>query len=167
MDDREVWWERVRNIHADSTTWWWQIYSVQNVEMLNEYKFILIDIEMINKQKILLYFFSVNFCNLFVIKFIFWFISVFPFVRNPEDHPVFSMHFTRHWQETYFLSLHNFLSTVLQVIHILCQSVYSVGKVLEYAVCIHCRRVRLPFKRCVLGMTVNCIWWLQIEFWGM
>ncbi|CAE1317798.1 WD repeat-containing protein 91 [Acanthosepion pharaonis] len=43
-----------------------------------------------------------------------WFI--FPFVRNPEDHPVFSMHFTRHWQETYFLSLHNFLSTVLQVI---------------------------------------------------
>ena len=23
MDDREVWWERVRNIRADSVTWWW------------------------------------------------------------------------------------------------------------------------------------------------
>ena len=23
MDDREVWWERVRNIHADRATWWW------------------------------------------------------------------------------------------------------------------------------------------------
>ena len=23
MDDREVWWERVRNIRADSRTWWW------------------------------------------------------------------------------------------------------------------------------------------------
>ena len=23
MDDREVWGERVRNIRADSTTWWW------------------------------------------------------------------------------------------------------------------------------------------------
>ena len=25
MDDREVWRERVRNIHADSATWWWYI----------------------------------------------------------------------------------------------------------------------------------------------
>ena len=23
MDDRKVWWERVRNIRADSATWWW------------------------------------------------------------------------------------------------------------------------------------------------
>ena len=23
MDDREEWWERVKNIRADSTTWWW------------------------------------------------------------------------------------------------------------------------------------------------
>ena len=23
MDDREVWWEKVRNIRADSVTWWW------------------------------------------------------------------------------------------------------------------------------------------------
>ncbi|XP_036368217.1 WD repeat-containing protein 91 isoform X1 [Octopus sinensis] len=43
-----------------------------------------------------------------------WFIL--PFVRNPEEHPLFSIHFTRQWQETYFLSLHNFLSAVLQVI---------------------------------------------------
>ena len=26
MDDREVWQERVRNIRADSATWWWYIY---------------------------------------------------------------------------------------------------------------------------------------------
>ena len=23
MNDREMWWERVRDIHASSTTWWW------------------------------------------------------------------------------------------------------------------------------------------------
>ena len=25
MDDREGWWERVRDIRANSTTWWWKI----------------------------------------------------------------------------------------------------------------------------------------------
>ena len=26
MNDREKWWERVRDIRATSTTWWWEIY---------------------------------------------------------------------------------------------------------------------------------------------
>ena len=30
LDDREVWWERVRDIRADSATWWWwYIYDIQ------------------------------------------------------------------------------------------------------------------------------------------
>ena len=27
MNDREVWWERVRNICTDSTTWWWKSHG--------------------------------------------------------------------------------------------------------------------------------------------
>ena len=27
MNDREKWWERVRDIHATSTTWWWWSFS--------------------------------------------------------------------------------------------------------------------------------------------
>ncbi|KAJ8317213.1 hypothetical protein KUTeg_005117 [Tegillarca granosa] len=37
-----------------------------------------------------------------------WF--TFPFVRNPEENSNFAMYFTKNWQDTYFLSLYNFLS---------------------------------------------------------
>ena len=33
MDNREVWQERVRNIHADSTIWWWYV-SILYVHIL-------------------------------------------------------------------------------------------------------------------------------------
>ncbi|XP_076241526.1 WD repeat-containing protein 91 isoform X2 [Calliopsis andreniformis] len=41
-----------------------------------------------------------------------WF--AFPFVKNPEDNPVYSVHFSRQWQDTMLLSLHNFLSIIFQ-----------------------------------------------------
>ncbi|KAK3593070.1 hypothetical protein CHS0354_007861 [Potamilus streckersoni] len=41
-----------------------------------------------------------------------WF--AFPFVHNREENSHFSMYFSRQWQDTFFLSLHNFLSVVLQ-----------------------------------------------------
>ncbi|KAH3787616.1 hypothetical protein DPMN_165742 [Dreissena polymorpha] len=46
-----------------------------------------------------------------------WF--VFPFVRNHRDHAHFGMYFTPQWQDTFLLSLHNFLSVILQAMHIL------------------------------------------------
>lgn len=41
-----------------------------------------------------------------------WF--AFPFVKNPEDNPTYSVHFSRQWQDTMLLSLHNFLSIIFQ-----------------------------------------------------
>ncbi|CAL1527973.1 unnamed protein product [Lymnaea stagnalis] len=41
-----------------------------------------------------------------------WF--AFPFVTTPSDNPMFSMYFSKQWQDTLQLSLHNFLSVVLQ-----------------------------------------------------
>ncbi|XP_076461207.1 WD repeat-containing protein 91-like [Babylonia areolata] len=41
-----------------------------------------------------------------------WF--VFPFVSNPAENGNFALYFTRQWQETVQLSLHNFLQVVLQ-----------------------------------------------------
>ncbi|PSN38125.1 WD repeat-containing protein 91 [Blattella germanica] len=41
-----------------------------------------------------------------------WF--MLPWVKNPEENPVFQMHFTRHWQDTLLVSLHNFLATIFQ-----------------------------------------------------
>ncbi|KAJ9585107.1 hypothetical protein L9F63_020547 [Diploptera punctata] len=41
-----------------------------------------------------------------------WFIL--PWVKNPEENPIFQMHFTRHWQDTLLVSLHNFLATIFQ-----------------------------------------------------
>ena len=35
-----------------------------------------------------------------------------PFIKNPEENPVFSLYFTRQWQDTLILSLHNFLAIV-------------------------------------------------------
>ncbi|XP_046416281.1 WD repeat-containing protein 91 [Neodiprion fabricii] len=41
-----------------------------------------------------------------------WF--ALPFIKNPEDNPVYSVHFSRQWQDTMLVSLHNFLATIFQ-----------------------------------------------------
>ncbi|XP_071090534.1 WD repeat-containing protein 91-like isoform X1 [Haliotis cracherodii] len=41
-----------------------------------------------------------------------WF--AFPFLQSPQENPLFSMYFTKQWQDTLILSLHNFLSVILQ-----------------------------------------------------
>ena len=47
------------------------------------------------------------------------YISVLPFVKNAEENVTFAMYFSRQWQDTMFLSLHNFLSVVLSTMRIL------------------------------------------------
>lgn len=48
--------------------------------------------------------------------FVFFFIfTALPFVKNPEDNPAYSVHFSRQWQDTMLVSLHNFLATIFQV----------------------------------------------------
>ncbi|OXU22099.1 hypothetical protein TSAR_010752 [Trichomalopsis sarcophagae] len=41
-----------------------------------------------------------------------WF--ALPFIKNPEENPTFSVHFSRQWQDTMLVSLHNFLATIFQ-----------------------------------------------------
>ncbi|KAL3268187.1 hypothetical protein HHI36_007313 [Cryptolaemus montrouzieri] len=41
-----------------------------------------------------------------------WF--VLPYLKNPDENPTFSLHFTKHWQDTLLLSLHNFLASIFQ-----------------------------------------------------
>ncbi|XP_064631219.1 WD repeat-containing protein 91-like [Lineus longissimus] len=41
-----------------------------------------------------------------------WF--ALPFVKNPEENSTFSTYFRKQWQDTFFLSLHNFLSVIFQ-----------------------------------------------------
>ena len=41
-----------------------------------------------------------------------WF--YFQFCRNPEEHASFAVYFTKQYQETLFLSVHNFLATIFQ-----------------------------------------------------
>ncbi|XP_055698080.1 WD repeat-containing protein 91 [Phlebotomus papatasi] len=41
-----------------------------------------------------------------------WFL--FPFCKNPEEHPVFGVCFTKQWQDTLMISFHNFLATIFQ-----------------------------------------------------
>lgn len=41
-------------------------------------------------------------------------ISVFPFCKNPDEHAVFAVCFTKQWQDTLLVSLHNFLATIFQ-----------------------------------------------------
>jgi len=41
-----------------------------------------------------------------------WF--YFQFCKNPEEHSNFAVYFTKQYQETLFLSLHNFLATIFQ-----------------------------------------------------
>lgn len=50
-----------------------------------------------------------------IIKFVMINVSVLPYVKNPEENPVFSVHFTRTWQDTLTVSLHNFLALIYQV----------------------------------------------------
>lgn len=40
--------------------------------------------------------------------------SVFPFCKNPDEHAVFAVCFTKQWQDTLLVSLHNFLATIFQ-----------------------------------------------------
>ena len=41
-----------------------------------------------------------------------WF--ALPWLKDPQDNPAFSLYFTRQWQDTLMLSLHNFLALVFQ-----------------------------------------------------
>ncbi|KYN39582.1 WD repeat-containing protein 91 [Trachymyrmex septentrionalis] len=41
-----------------------------------------------------------------------WF--AFPFIKNPEDNPIYSVHFSKQWHDTMLVSLHNFLATIFQ-----------------------------------------------------
>ncbi|XP_067011129.2 WD repeat-containing protein 91 [Anabrus simplex] len=41
-----------------------------------------------------------------------WF--MLPFIRYPEENPSFALHFTRQWQDTLLVSLHNFLAMIFQ-----------------------------------------------------
>ncbi|XP_057658359.1 WD repeat-containing protein 91 [Diorhabda carinulata] len=41
-----------------------------------------------------------------------WF--VLPYIKNPEENPTFSLHFTKQWQDTLWVSVHNFLATIIQ-----------------------------------------------------
>lgn len=41
-----------------------------------------------------------------------WF--YFQYCKSPEDHPNFAVYFTKQYQDTLFLSLHNFLATIFQ-----------------------------------------------------
>lgn len=41
-----------------------------------------------------------------------WFF--FPFCKNPDEHPIFAVCFTKQWQDTLLISLHNFLATIFQ-----------------------------------------------------
>ncbi|KAL1456058.1 hypothetical protein WDU94_000812 [Cyamophila willieti] len=43
-----------------------------------------------------------------------WFLI--PFIKNPEENPSFSLYFSRQWQDTLLISLHNFLACVYQVL---------------------------------------------------
>jgi len=47
------------------------------------------------------------------------FVSVLPFIKNAEENATFAMYFSRQWQDTVFLSLHNFLNVVLSTMRIL------------------------------------------------
>ncbi|VVC92774.1 unnamed protein product [Leptidea sinapis] len=39
-----------------------------------------------------------------------WF--MLPYIQKPEDNPIFSLYFTRGWQDSVLVSLHNLLSTI-------------------------------------------------------
>lgn len=39
---------------------------------------------------------------------------VLPYIQKPEENPSFSLYFTRGWQDSVLVSLHNLLATVFQ-----------------------------------------------------
>ncbi|XP_017778951.1 PREDICTED: WD repeat-containing protein 91 [Nicrophorus vespilloides] len=41
-----------------------------------------------------------------------WF--MLPYIKNPEENPTFSLHFTKQWQDTLLVSLNNFLASIFQ-----------------------------------------------------
>lgn len=41
-------------------------------------------------------------------------ILVIPFIKNPEENPTFSLHFSKQYQDTLLVSLHNFLASIFQ-----------------------------------------------------
>ena len=41
MNDREKWWERVRDIHAGGTAWWWWWWWIELSKMTNLYQHLL------------------------------------------------------------------------------------------------------------------------------
>lgn len=41
-----------------------------------------------------------------------WF--MLPYMKNPEENPIFKLHFMKQWQDTLLVSLHNFLATIFQ-----------------------------------------------------
>ncbi|XP_060564424.1 WD repeat-containing protein 91-like [Ruditapes philippinarum] len=76
-------------------------------------KYYLVNASQNNKQdKILEFFDRMTEILQSQVEFKEWF--AFPFVRNPRENSHFTMYFTVQWQETFFLSLHNFLSVILQ-----------------------------------------------------
>lgn len=42
-------------------------------------------------------------------------ILVLPYIKNPEENCTFALHFTKQWQDTLLVSLHNFLASIFQV----------------------------------------------------
>ncbi|XP_024086352.1 WD repeat-containing protein 91 isoform X2 [Cimex lectularius] len=42
-----------------------------------------------------------------------WF--MLPYIEKPEEHGAFAVHFTKQWQDTFLVSLHNFLAIIYQV----------------------------------------------------
>lgn len=43
-------------------------------------------------------------------------VLVLPYIKNPEENPMFALNFTKQWQDTLWVSLHNFLASIFQVI---------------------------------------------------
>lgn len=41
------------------------------------------------------------------------------FIKNPAEHPTFAKYFTKIWQDTYLLSLQNFLAVIVCYMRIL------------------------------------------------
>lgn len=48
-----------------------------------------------------------------------FFLIALPFVKNPEENPTFMVYFTRQWQDTMLISLHNLLAVSFQVRYII------------------------------------------------
>ncbi len=56
--------------------------------------------------------------NIFLSKHNIIFIAL-PFIKNPEENPAYLVYFTRQWQDTMLISLHNLLAVSFQVLQLL------------------------------------------------